>query len=58
MLLARLQQRGAIIVSHNMALLRRVCDAAVVFEAGRAQWFDDVGPAIRQHHKNMDVSLN
>ena len=57
MLLARLEQRGAIIVSHNMGLLRRVCDAGVVFESGRAEWFDEVGPAIRRHHENLNVAL-
>ena len=49
MLNARLQFRAAIMVSHNLPLLRRMCDAAVRLENGRAEWFDSVDYAIEAH---------
>lgn len=56
MLRARLQTRGAIVVSHSAPLLKRMCDAAVVVEDGEATWFDSVEPALRQHRANMELS--
>lgn len=45
----RLKGRGAVVVSHSLGFLRRVCTAGVVIEEGRAAWFEDVGEAIRAH---------
>lgn len=55
MLAERLTSRGAVVVSHSAGLLKRMCEAAVVIEAGEAIWFDDVGTALRHHRANMDV---
>lgn len=49
----RLTHSGAIIVSHSMGFLRRVCDAGVIIEDGRAAWFNDVESAIEAHHASM-----
>ena len=51
----RLAERSAVIVSHSLGFLKRVCDAGVVIENGRAEWFDDVGQAIRRHRDNLGI---
>lgn len=56
MLAHRLATAGAIVVSHNLGFLRRVCDAGVVIENGITDWFDDVGAAIKSHRKIMKVA--
>lgn len=55
MLRARLETRGAIVVSHSAPLLKRMCKAAVVVENGEVAWFDDVDAALRQHRQNMEL---
>jgi capsular polysaccharide transport system ATP-binding protein len=51
----RLTGRSAVVVSHSLGFLKRVCDAAVVMEDGQAAWFDDVDAAIGMHRHNMGV---
>lgn len=50
---ARMATAGAVVVSHSMGLVRDLCDAAVVLEAGQLQFFDDVGAAIAHHERNL-----
>lgn len=52
----RLSHRGAVIVSHSLGFLRRVCDAGVVIEAGRAKWHDDIDAAIEAHRALMSAA--
>ena len=52
-LAARLADRGAVIVSHSLGFLRRVCDAGVVIENGQALWFDDIEAAVEAHREFM-----
>lgn len=52
----RLQQSGALIVSHSMEMIRALCQSGVVLEQGRLDYFDDIEAAIHQHNLNMDVS--
>jgi len=52
-LMHRLEGRTAIIVSHSMAMVRDICDRAVVLEAGRLSVFDNVDAAIECHERNM-----
>ncbi|MEM9426503.1 MAG: ABC transporter ATP-binding protein [Pseudomonadota bacterium] len=49
----RLSRRGAVIVSHSLGFLRRVCDAGVVIEDGRAAWFNSIEAAIEAHQATM-----
>lgn len=49
----RLANRGAVIVSHSLGFLRRVCDAGVVIENGCAAWYDDIDAAIEAHQAAM-----
>ncbi len=51
----RLSGRSAVVVSHSLGFLKRVCDAAVVMEGGQAAWFHDVDAAINRHRHNMGV---
>ncbi len=52
-LASRLKDRGAVIVSHSLGFLRRVCDAGVVIEDGRASWFDDIDAAVAAHQASF-----
>jgi capsular polysaccharide transport system ATP-binding protein len=49
----RMKNAGAVVVSHSMPQIRRLCDAAVVLEGGNIQYFDDVEDGIRAHNENM-----
>ncbi len=51
----RLRSSGAIVVSHAMPELRRLCTAGIVLDKGKLQYFDDVGEAIDCHQRNMGV---
>ena len=53
MLADRLQGRGAIVVAHNMLVLKRICTSALLLENGRMTWFDDVNDGIAAHESNM-----
>ena len=50
----RLRGRSAIVVSHSLGFLCRVCQAGVVIEDGRAAWYDDLGEAIRVHRRMLE----
>lgn len=49
----RLKQSNAIVVSHSMPTIRKLCNAGAVLEDGRLSYFADLEAAIRQHHANM-----
>ncbi|MEL6450271.1 MAG: ABC transporter ATP-binding protein [Pseudomonadota bacterium] len=48
---SRMQRSSAILVSHEMQQVRNFCDAAIVLEHGRLQYFDDVKEAIAVHEQ-------
>jgi capsular polysaccharide transport system ATP-binding protein len=48
----RLQDNGAIIVSHSMPLLERLCTSGVVLDRGRFFYYMRVQKAI-EHHENL-----
>lgn len=50
---ARMQQAGSVVVSHSMGLVRELCDAAAVLEAGQLIYYDDVDAAIAHHERNL-----
>lgn len=52
-LMERLQNRAAVVVSHNLPLLQRLCQSAVVLEKGQATLFQDVGAAIAHHRSTV-----
>jgi capsular polysaccharide transport system ATP-binding protein len=50
----RMKYSGAVVVTHSMGQVRKLCDAAVVLEEGTAQFYDDVDEAIFVHTRNMN----
>jgi capsular polysaccharide transport system ATP-binding protein len=42
----RRQTSGAVVVSHSMKMMRRLCDAGAVLEGGRLTYFDGIDEAI------------
>lgn len=49
----RMQNSGAIFVTHSMDAVRRVCDAVAVLEGGGMRYFGNVEEGIRRHEVNM-----
>ncbi len=47
----RMRNASAIMVNHSMSQIRQFCDAGVVLEAGKAEYFDDLEEAIKLHDK-------
>lgn len=50
----RMKNAGAVVVSHAMGQVRKLCDCAVVLENGQATYFDSVEEGIAQHEANME----
>jgi len=55
MFIDRINSSGAIVVSHSMPLLKRICTQGAVLERGKLTWFDTVDEAIAQHQRNMQL---
>lgn len=53
LLLARLENSGAIVVSHGMGMLRRICDSAAVLENGQLIYYEDLEEAISVHEERL-----
>lgn len=53
---SRMQYSSAILVSHEMKQVRNFCDAAIVLEHGRLQYFEDLDEAIAVH-KNVVAGI-
>ena len=47
----RMQSSSAILVNHTMAEVRKFCNAGVVLEGGKAEYFEDLEEAIALHDK-------
>ena len=45
------KDRSIILVSHNAAEVRKICDKAVVLQEGRMMQFDSVGEAYEYYSK-------
>jgi capsular polysaccharide transport system ATP-binding protein len=50
----RMEQAGAIVVTHSPEQLRKMCKAGAVLEDGRLRYFTDVEEAIEIHARNMN----
>lgn len=53
--LSRMRESGAIVVSHSMDLMRKLCTMGMVLENGQLRVFDNIDYAIRHHLTNMKV---
>lgn len=51
--LERMKNAGAIVVTHSMAQVRKLCTAGVVLENGQLDYYEDIEAAIAQHQRNM-----
>lgn len=51
----RLEQSGAIVVSHSKATLRALCRSGAVLEDGKLRWHDDINDAIEEHERRMEL---
>lgn len=54
---SRMENAGAIVVSHSMPQIRRMCEAGIVIEAGQLRYFDDLADAIDLHEANLQIGL-
>ncbi|SEP09026.1 capsular polysaccharide transport system ATP-binding protein [Salinihabitans flavidus] len=50
---ARMEQAGAVMVSHSMPQVSQLCDAGAVLENGNLIYYDDLDAAIAHHERNM-----
>jgi len=57
LLLERLKHNSAIVISHSMGLLRRICTSGVVLENGRLFFYAKVERAIEHHNHLMQGQL-
>lgn len=53
----RLRHSGAIIVSHSLPLLERICDAGVILERGRFFYYERIAKAVEHHQHRMSGRL-
>ena len=49
----RMLTRSAIVVSHAMDVIRKLCDEAMVLEGGELTYYSDLEQAIAVHRKNL-----
>ncbi|MEY3004774.1 MAG: hypothetical protein RLZZ491_1950 [Pseudomonadota bacterium] len=49
----RMKTSDAIMVNHNLAELKEFCDAALILENGKLEYFEDLDEAIRRHRANL-----
>lgn len=53
---ARMEKAGAIVVSHSVGSLRKICEAGAVLERGRLTYYHDLADAIDHHLTNMKLA--
>jgi capsular polysaccharide transport system ATP-binding protein len=51
----RLKDSKLILVSHNMKLIRNMCDSVVLLENGRAIYYDDASEGVAAYRKTGDT---
>lgn len=57
LLQSRIGESSAIIVSHSMPLMKKLCDIGIIMVNGRAKLFDDIDEAIEQHKLAMSGQI-
>ncbi|MDX1784525.1 MAG: ABC transporter ATP-binding protein [Roseovarius sp.] len=50
---ARREKAGAVVVSHSLPMIRRICDMGAVLESGVLRVFDDLDEALDVHERNL-----
>lgn len=51
--LERLKTSGAVVITHSMAQVRKMCDTGAVLENGKLYYYENLEEAIAHHHDNM-----
>lgn len=51
--LDRMKNAGAVVVTHSMGQVRKLCNAGAVLEKGNLVYYEDIEEAIEHHHRNM-----
>lgn len=49
----RLKTSGAVVITHSMAQVRKLCTAGAVLEGGQLHYYSDLEDAIAHHQTNM-----
>lgn len=49
----RMRDSGALLVSHSLRKIRRLCNAAAILESGKLTYFEDLDEAIELHRKSI-----
>ncbi|QEQ95865.1 ABC transporter ATP-binding protein [Neptunomonas concharum] len=49
----RVGKSGLIIVSHGEAILKELCQSAILLDKGQAIWYEDLNKALSEYHKNQ-----
>ncbi|MGL4823128.1 MAG: ABC transporter ATP-binding protein, partial [Plesiomonas shigelloides] len=52
----RLNEAGAVVVSHSDATLRAICSAGAVLENGVLTYYDAIEEALEHHNRNMTAN--
>lgn len=47
----RMENSGALLVTHNLRVISQVCDAACILDNGRLTYYDDVKEAVERHRE-------
>ena len=55
---ARMENSGAIVVTHSMKQVRELCDAGAVLEHGKLIYYDRLEAAIKRHELNMGATAD
>lgn len=50
---ARLENAGAVVVTHSPAMIKRMCNYGVILEDGKVTVYDDIDEALEHHEANM-----
>uniref|UniRef100_UPI004047EF2F ABC transporter ATP-binding protein n=1 Tax=Yoonia sp. TaxID=2212373 RepID=UPI004047EF2F len=51
--LERLKTSGAVVITHSMLQVRKICDTGAVLENGNLYYYENLEEAIAHHHDNM-----
>jgi len=47
----KIQECNVLLVSHSMPILKEICDAGIVLEKGKLQYFEDINDAIQRYEE-------
>jgi capsular polysaccharide transport system ATP-binding protein len=54
----RMKTAGAVVVTHSMQQIRKMCHAGMVLEDGHITYYEDVNDAIAAHERNVKAAMD